>query len=101
MSLVTAIELEGGIYAKPDLTAARRIGVDRLLRRIPVLELDFAVVQRYGQIVQARGFSRPRILDRVIAATALVHDFTLVTTNGPDFRDIPGLKLEVWPAPAQ
>ena len=42
-----------------------------------------------------------RILDRLIAATAIVHDLTLVTINGADFRDIPGLKLEAWPAPDQ
>jgi predicted nucleic acid-binding protein len=58
-------------------------------------------VEQYGDIVRANGFSRTRVFDRLIAATALVHDLTLVTINGADFRDNPGLNLEVWPVPAQ
>jgi predicted nucleic acid-binding protein len=31
--------------------------------------------------------------DAIIAATALVHDLSLVTRNEEDFKDIPGLRL--------
>jgi len=37
----------------------------------------------------------------MIAAAALVHDLTVITMNGNDFRDVPGLKLEIWPSPAE
>ena len=59
------------------------------------------VVRCYARIVAALGFSRSRVLDRLIAATAIIGDLVLVTSNGPDFDAIPGLKLEVWPTPAQ
>ena len=100
-SLLTVVELEGGVAASSVLRERRRLALDRLLVRTEVLAFDRAVVAQYRQILEAVGFSRPRILDRLIAATAIVNDLTLVTINGPDFRDIPDLKLEVWPAAAQ
>ena len=101
ISIVTLIELECGVNARPELHAERRRGVALLLRRVTIEPLDRVIVEAYGAIVLETGFSRRRILDRLIAATALVHGLTLVTTNGDDFRDIPGLDLEVWPAPPQ
>ena len=100
LSLLTLVELEGGVYSRPDIMRARRIALDALLRRLDVAPFDARTVAAYGRIVAACGFSRRRVLDRLIAATAIVNDFTLITSNGDDFRDIPGLKLEVWPSPA-
>ena len=100
LSLLTLIELEGGVYSRPDVMRARRVALDALLRRLDVAPLDARVVATYGRIVAACGFARRRILDRLIAATAMVNDLTLITSNGGDFRDIPGLKLEIWPSPA-
>ncbi len=72
-----------------------------LLRQATPIVLDDTVIGRYDGILRVTGFSRAKVFDRVIAATAIAHDLTLVTINGADFREIPGLKLEVWPAPAQ
>jgi predicted nucleic acid-binding protein len=36
------------------------------------------------------------LLDRMIAAHALVHRATLVTMNPDDFGDIPGLHVLAW-----
>ena len=36
---------------------------------------------------------RSRVLDLMIAATALEHDLTLVTRNIADYQDMPGLSL--------
>ena len=101
LSLVSVIELKGGIFARPELSQARAAGLARLLPRVTLLPFGETEIEAYAAIVRTVGFSRPRILDRLIAATALVHDLTLVTINGADFRDIPDLKLEIWPAPAQ
>ncbi len=95
ISIVTHAELEGGIYARPDLATTRRASLDILLETLEVLPFEERALQAYSSIVAASGYSRPRILDRMIAATALVHDLTLITSNGDDFRDVPGLKLVV------
>lgn len=99
ISIVTQIELEGGIVAKPYLAANRRAAVDALLLNTVIHPYGPRELAAYRQIVEAAGYSRPRILDRMIAATALVHNLTLATMNGGDFTDIPGLRLEIWPTP--
>jgi tRNA(fMet)-specific endonuclease VapC len=53
----------------------------------------------YGRIVAKSGFSRSRVIDRIIAAQAIAIGATLITMNGPDFRDIDDLQLEIWPSP--
>ena len=101
ISLVTLAELEGGVFVRAGETARRRERLDLLMTGLNVLPFERDVVAAYADIVSVLGFSRRRVLDRLIAATALVHDLTLVTANGPDFHDIPDLKLEVWSRPGQ
>jgi tRNA(fMet)-specific endonuclease VapC len=96
LSVVTRVELEGGVYANADEQENRRIAVDAMLRLLPVLDFDFEMSEVYGQILAQSSFNRRKIIDRMIAATALVADLTLITTNGEDFADIDGLKLEIW-----
>jgi predicted nucleic acid-binding protein len=96
LSVVSRVELEGGVYAKAEEQEERRIAVDAMLRLLPVLDFDYEMSEVYGQIVAQSGFSRRKIIDRMIAATALVGSMTVITTNGDDFADIDGLKLEIW-----
>ena len=96
ISIVTRIELEGGVYRDPEKAAARRAKLDVFLSALTVLPFDAASADVYRDIVAALGFSRRKILDRMIAAQALVHDATLVTLNPADFSDIPGLRLLAW-----
>jgi len=97
ISILTRIELEGGIHAVPALAAERERRWKRLLPDLTVLPLDPAVVAAYVDIVRQIGFSRRLVIDRLIAATAIVHDLALATANIGDFRDVPGLTLEEWP----
>lgn len=99
LSVVSQVELEGGVRAKPQLAARRRAALDIILAAFPILPFDTACAGGYRQIVEATGFSRRKTVDRMIAATALIHRLTLITLNGADFADVPGLELEVWPAP--
>jgi len=96
ISAVTRVELEGGVYANPALAEKRRRAVDVLLRDFAVIDLTSELAAGYGSIVEQAGFSRRKVADRMIAATALVHDLPLVTLNGRDFRDVPGLELIEW-----
>jgi tRNA(fMet)-specific endonuclease VapC len=96
LSIVTRIELEGGVYRDAQQTAARRPRVDAILAALPVLAFDDAAADAYRMIVEAAGYSRRKLLDRMIAAQALVHRATLITRNGDDFRDVPGLTLLEW-----
>lgn len=96
ISAITRVEMEGGVYAHASLADRRRQAVDALLREFVVLDLTNEIAEAYGKIVEQVGFSRRKIADRMIAATALVHGLTLVTLNGRDFRDVPGLELIEW-----
>ena len=96
LSLVTHVELEGGVHRDPSTAALRRILLDSLLTKLRVLELTEADVRAYGAIVAAAGFDRRRILDRLIAAQCLTRNATLITRNPRDFRDIDGLQLIEW-----
>jgi predicted nucleic acid-binding protein len=96
MSAVTRVELEGGVYRFPAQAALRRQRLDAMLDVIPTLAFDSAAASEYGRIVASAGYSRRKLLNRMIAAQALVHRATLVTFNADDFRDIPSLSLLEW-----
>jgi tRNA(fMet)-specific endonuclease VapC len=96
MSIVSRVELEGGVYREPAHVALRRERLDVILGAIPTLAFDAAAADAYAAIVAQSGYSRRTLLDRMIAAQALVHRAALVTGNPDDFSDIPGLVLQVW-----
>jgi len=96
MSVVTRVELEGGVHRDPAQAAVRRARLDAMLSAIPTLAFDSPAADAYATIVARVGYSRRKLLDRMIAAQALVHRATLVTLNEDDFRDVPGLTLLAW-----
>lgn len=96
LSVISLVELEGGVHARPALRAVRRKRIDVMLESLLVLAFDRECAAAYERIVAVLGFSRRKIVDRMIAATAVVHDLPLITLNGADFREVPGLALEVW-----
>jgi predicted nucleic acid-binding protein len=96
LSVISRVELEEGVYRDPAQTGVRRPRLDAILAALPVLAFDDTAADVYRQIVESAGYSRRKILDRMIAAQALVHRATLVTRNAADFRDVPGLELMVW-----
>ena len=96
LSIITHVELEGGVYRDPSQTSVRRPRLDAILEALPVLPFDDLAADSYRRIVAAAGYSRRKLLDRMIAAQALVHRATLVTQNPVDFQDVPGLDLLAW-----
>jgi len=96
LSIVTRVELEGGVYRDAADAPTRRARLNTLLSAIPVLAFDASAAEAYAAIVARAGYSRRKLLDRMIAAHALVHRATLVTMNADDFRDIVGLEILAW-----
>ena len=96
LAVVSLVELEGGVYATPRFTDMRRARLDEMLASLDVIDFDLRCAARYRQIVAAAGYSRRKVVDRMIAATALAHGLTLATLDAADFRDVPGLRLELW-----
>ncbi|MGD9967082.1 MAG: PIN domain-containing protein [Hyphomonadaceae bacterium] len=96
ISVVTRVELEGGVYRTPDYVSVRRARLDAMLDSLPCIAFDEVAAREYGAIVAHAGYSRRKLLDRMIAAQALVHRATLITFNAADYADIPGLVVEAW-----
>ncbi|HXR07527.1 MAG TPA: type II toxin-antitoxin system VapC family toxin, partial [Candidatus Acidoferrum sp.] len=86
VAVVTRIEVYGFTRLKPEEQAA----LDILFRRLTVHPLDEAVVARAIALRQQRKMG---LADAIVAATALVHNLTLVTRNEEDFRHVTGLLL--------
>jgi tRNA(fMet)-specific endonuclease VapC len=73
----------GKVMSDPALAA--------FLAAIPPVEFNEAAAYQYGMLP----FRRARF-DRLIAAHALALGVPLVTNNGSDFADIPGLVIQNW-----
>lgn len=99
ISIITRIELENGVHAEPKWVGIRRTALDKVLSEISTIDFSDAELTQYRAILEAVGFTKSKINDRMIAATALAHGLTLVTMNGKDFRDVPGLELLEWETP--
>lgn len=76
-------------------------GLEELLAEVTTLDVTPAVAKKFGELRASlldQGLTPPD-LDLFIAATALVHDLTLVTHNTQDYKNVPGLRLADWVTP--
>lgn len=96
LSVVSTVELEAGLYEYGEEDADLRRRLNLLLEKVEELPFTSREVAAYGSIVANLGYSRRMIIDRMIAATALTRNATLVTANPRDFRKIPELRIEDW-----
>lgn len=88
ISVITLEEITYGLTAKPNLRV--QAWFDRfLLTYCSILPITEAIAKEAGQLRgQLRTQGKPRTqADILIAATAKVHQFTLVTRNVRDFED--------------
>lgn len=101
ISVLTLGELRKGIVAKklkdPDPDAAKRLGawVEGLEFSFAdrILGIDAATARLWGDW----SGQRPRpMVDTLLAATAVLHELTLVTRNLRDVRGIPVKLLNPW-----
>lgn len=63
--------------------------------------MDEVVAQKFGEIragLLDAGLAAPQ-MDMINAATALVHNLTLVSHNVADYANVPGLSIADWLVP--
>lgn len=96
ISVLTRVELEGGVARAGHEAALIRSRLDLLLAQFDELPFTVAEATVYARIVERCGYSRAKVIDRLIAATAITHGASLITMNAADFRSVPDLILEDW-----
>jgi toxin FitB len=81
VSVVTVGELQAGVLLTENaaVRAQRLRRLTAILAEAPIVSIEHSVAARYGELRAATG-SQPSN-DLWIAATALAHDFTLVTAD--------------------
>jgi len=97
ISVITYGELHYGA-SKSAKCEANLAKVRRVAELFPVLDVTKAVVETFGSLKARMDSKGARIgdFDLVIAATALVAGYTLVTKNERHFKSVPGLSMENW-----
>lgn len=99
ISPVTIAELKFGAdnASDPNIRQRRQAALFRLKRK-PVLRIDETTGEIFGSLaaqMKALGLQhRHRVQDLWIASQTIQHNLTLLTYNGKDFIDIPGLSLK-------
>jgi tRNA(fMet)-specific endonuclease VapC len=69
-------------------------------QQLKVVSVDEAVAYRAARVGSfLPAGARMNLLDLLVAATALVHDMTLVTHTPQVYAQVPGLKLADWLIP--
>ena len=95
LSSLTLIELYTGVYGGRNPRDAER-QLRGLLRVAAVLPVNRRVIVQTArlrsELLATKAPIKHRAYDLLTAATALVYDLTLVTSNDRDFADIPGLR---------
>lgn len=97
VSSVTRAELVYGALKSND-PIRHLLLTNTFLASIPELPFDQLCANEYGEI-RARLTKQGQVIssnDMMVAATAVVHNLTLVTHNTREFARIPNLQLEDW-----
>ena len=84
ISVINEIELLGF-----NMTSVEAEDLQDLVNNVIVLELSRNIV---NQTIQLKKIKKMKLPDAIIAATALVHNLTIVSRNKSDFKNIDGLK---------
>lgn len=94
-------ELYTWAYRRADPAPTLKAIADELVPQVRTLDFDSRCADQFGQInATLLNLGHPTdAVDVQIAATAIVHDLTLITHNTSDFRHVPGLRIDDWLTP--
>jgi toxin FitB len=101
LSVVTLGEIQQGIEQLRDRDPKQATSLDRWLTGLVqfyedrLLYIDGDIALEWGRL--GRGRSTP-VIDRLLAATARVHELTLVTRNTRDFKSLDVRVVNPWTA---
>jgi hypothetical protein len=88
LAAVTLSELQAGVELTREQDAAKAAEIETWIDRVTetwnVLPMDGPIFRTWGRLMHRR--SDDLIEDAMIAATALVHDLTVITRNVRDFE---------------
>ena len=98
LSPINIAELVMGLQLLPPGPQKQRaVSMLRRLRRKPQLRITVETAEVFGRlsarIRQAGRDPHVRVNDLWLAAQAIERDYTVLTANARDFRDIPGLRM--------
>ncbi|MGI0120118.1 type II toxin-antitoxin system VapC family toxin [Zooshikella sp. RANM57] len=99
IAAVTVSELLMGVHmAKTsDIKIRRSAFVESVIQHIPSIDFSESVARTYAELysyfLKPRSKSAKNVHDLQIAATAITHDFAVLTSNLEDFEKVPGLKV--------
>ena len=99
LSPVNIAEIRFGLELLSGLQKQRTTAMLRRLRRKPQLRITIQTAETFGmlaaKIKKAGRDPHVRVNDLWLAAQAIQRDLRVLTSNGRDFADIPGLKTVV------
>lgn len=85
LSFISEIELQ--VWNPPD--PADMVIYTEFIAESHIITVEDAIIKK---TIDIRKNQKLKIPDAIIAATAMVNDFTLVSDNDKDFTKVPGLK---------
>lgn len=101
VSAITVGELFTWAFRRTTPAPTMAAIMSQLMPHVQILDFDADCAHQFG-LIRAHLLNRGRrveAIDLLIAATALVHQFIVVTHNTADFQLVPGLQLDDWLQP--
>lgn len=97
ITIITVFELLNGVY-RSNNPQKKREEVLKIIQTCNVINLDFISVD-LAALLEANQYNKGQLIgtfDTLIASMCLRTKHTLITRNNKHFKQIPGLKVDLW-----
>ena len=82
---------------RPYISSGELQKIKRVLARFRIINPDDTIAQAFPELITKYSYLKSHLPDALIAATALVKNMTLVTTNPRHFTPIKEIKVMTFP----